>query len=417
MHRLYCILWVLLLMYPLQLFSQTFEQQLDSLRQQVFRLTQQLDSLKKLQQQQALEQLRQQALQSESPAPPIRLKRKTFRQGALNLQKLNPEISITGDALSLYSPHQPLNEPGKGLHLRVVGLHLQSSLDPFSFSKITIAFNPAEGVAVEEAYMTWTNPLPRTSLTVGRFRQQLGIINRWHVHALDQSFFPLVIRSFLGEEGLAQTGLSLHSLLPPLTASANEITLQITHNENSTLWGNGKGLPNLLVHFKNYYDLTLNTYLEIGFTGLIGTQDSLGFQLNQKRGITRVAGVDITLSWSPAQLRLYRQLDWRSEVYWISHQPIHRPHYSGWGGFTYLQYRLNRSWYAGLRLDFQEPLDAIAPYERTVQAVPYVTFWQSEFVYLRFQYTFQYLPDIDQRNQQWVLQLDWAFGPHKHEKY
>ena len=417
MHFSRCAFWVFILLLPVYLHSQNLVTRLDSLQQRIEQLEQILDSLQNQQQQRTLEELRQQALQITPETSKPRLPRKTFRQGALNLQKLNPEISVTGDVLSLYSPNEKITEFSDGFHLRVVGLHLQSSLDPFSLSKITIAFSPEEGVAVEEAYITWTNPLPRTTLTLGRFRQQLGIINRWHVHALDQSFFPLVIRSFFGEEGLAQTGFSIHTLIPPLMASANELTIQITQNENFLLWKGNTGLPNFLIHFKNYYDLTRDTYLEIGFTGLTGIQDTLGFRLNQQRGITRVLGIDVTLSWSPAQHRLYRQLDWRSELFWISHEPLSQPHYRGWGGFSYLQYRINRSWYTGIRLDFQEPLTATAPYQRIFQAVPYITFWQSEFVYLRAQYTFQYYPDNHTNNQLWLLQVDWAFGPHKHEKY
>ncbi len=397
--------------------EQQIQVKLDSLTTKIQELQQVVDSLQFRQQEQELAQLRQQALQSAPTVSQKPLQRKSFRQGALNLQKLNPEISLTGDALTVYSSNDDALEPENGMHFRVVGLHFQSSLDPFSLSKVTISFSPEEGVDVEEAYITWTNPLPRTSITLGRFRQQLGIINRWHVHALDQSFFPLALRTFFGEEGLAQTGISFHTLLPSLTASANEVTLQIAMNENPELWGTGKGLPNALLHFKNYYDLTDNTYLEIGFTGLVGTNDTLGFQLNTSRGTTRVWGLDITLSWSPAQYRLYRQLDWRTEFFRIEQYPLHRPGYTGWGGFSYLNYRVNRRWYTGIRLDYQAPETPAAPFAKTLQVIPYATVWQSEFVYLRFQYILQYLPDTGTKNSQFLIQVDWAFGPHKHEKY
>jgi len=397
--------------------NQQIQVKLDSLLAKIQHLQQVVDSLQSRQIEQELEQLRQQALQSTATKTQKTLQRKSFRQGALNLQKLNPEISLTGDAITVYSPNDEELDVENGMHFRVLGLHFQSSLDPFSLSKVAISFSPEEGVGVEEAYITWTNPLPRTSITLGRFRQQLGIINRWHVHALDQSFFPLVLRTFFGEEGLAQTGISFHTLLPSLTASANEITVQIAMNENPVLWGNGKGLPNALFHFKNYYDLTDNTYLEIGFTGLVGTNDTLGFQLNTSRGTTRVWGVDITLSWSPAQYRLYRQLDWRTEIFRVGYYPLHRPDYTGWGGFSYLNYRVNRRWYTGIRLDYQAPDTPAAPFTKIFQIVPYATVWQSEFVYLRFQYIFQYLPDTETKNHQFLFQVDWAFGPHKHEKY
>jgi hypothetical protein len=61
--------------------------------------------------------------------------------------------------------------------------------------------------------------------------------------------------------------------------------------------------------------------------------------------------------------------------------------------------------------------------------VPYITFWQSEFVYVRLEYSHgeeipYFEPDgtlygtlarrVDNRV---LLQIDFAAGPHKHEKY
>ncbi len=399
-----------------QISTKSIVTKLDSLTMRIQQLEQLVDSLQAQQLQQELQQLRSAGLQR-SASTSRTLKRKTFRQGARNLQKLNPEISVTGDALSTYSPTAGVYMPENGFHFRSLDLHLQSSLDPFSLSKVTLSFNPEEGVDIEEAYITWTNPFPRTAITLGKFRQQLGIINRWHLHALDQSTFPLAMETFFGEEGLAQTGVSLHALLPSLTATANEITFQITSNNNPELWGTGRGLPNALLHFKNYYDLTEDTYLEIGFTGLLGTNDDLGFRLNTPRGKTEVVGMDVTLSWSPAQYRLYRQLDWRTEIFWVAHRPLQMPAYTALGGYSYLNYRVNRRWYAGLRVDYQTPRSGPAHFSRILQIVPYATVWQSEFVYLRLQYSLQYLPDSKKQYHQFLLQVDWAFGPHKHEKY
>ena len=65
-----------------------------------------------------------------------------------------------------------------------------------------------------EAYVTWVNLFKRLNLTAGKFRQQFGVINRWHEHALDQTFFPLPIEMFMGEEGLNQIGISMNWLMP-----------------------------------------------------------------------------------------------------------------------------------------------------------------------------------------------------------
>jgi hypothetical protein len=57
--------------------------------------------------------------------------------------------------------------------------------------------------------------------------------------------------------------------------------------------------------------------------------------------------------------------------------------------------------------------------------VPYITLWQSEFVYLRLEYRHgQQLPyerpdgSLGLRtDNRVVIQVDWAAGPHKHERY
>jgi hypothetical protein len=51
------------------------------------------------------------------------------------------------------------------------------------------------------------------------------------------------------------------------------------------------------------------------------------------------------------------------------------------------------------------------------QVVPYLTFWQSEFVYLRFEADLIRGHNIDFRDTQIFLQINWALGPHKHEQY
>ncbi len=390
---------------------------LDSLQMKIQTLEARIDSLQQKQWEQELLQLRQEAQQGSPSTSETMVKRKTFYQGARSLQKLNPEISLTADGFSLYHPDGASMDLPSGFHLREIGFHFQSSLDPFSISKIIFTLSPEEGIDLEEAYVTWTNPLPRTSITFGKFRQQVGVLNRWHVHALDQTFYPLIIQSLFGEEGLAQTGISLHVLLPRLTAQVNELTFQITMNENEALWGTGTGLPNALLHYKNYFDITEDTYFELGVTGLIGTNDDRGFNLNTPRGTTRIAGVDLTLSWTPAQFQLYKQLDWRSEFYWMDKQELNQDPQKAWGGFSYVQYRTSRRLYAGVRIDYQAPITTPQPLAEIWQVTPYLTWWQSEFVYLRFQYTLQHEVSLQQNNSQFLLQIDWSFGPHKHEKY
>ena len=62
--------------------------------------------------------------------------------------------------------------------------------------------------------MYWTGLPGRVRADVGLFREQIGDLNRWHLHALPESEYPLVYRRFLGDEGLSGAGLSLYTTLP-----------------------------------------------------------------------------------------------------------------------------------------------------------------------------------------------------------
>ena len=43
----------------------------------------------------------------------------------------------------------------------------------------------------------WTGLPGRIRADIGLFRQQFGELNRWHLHALPETEYPLVLRSFL----------------------------------------------------------------------------------------------------------------------------------------------------------------------------------------------------------------------------
>jgi hypothetical protein len=97
---------------------------------------------------------------------------------------------------------------------------------------------------------------------------------------------------------------------------------------------------------------------------------------------------------------------------------------TAWGAYSYVEYQLATRWFAGVRGDLALPTIRVEN-ELTWDAAPYVTFWQSEFVYLRLEYRHaERLPFIppdgfpsSRRDDRVMLQIDWAAGPHKHEKY
>ena len=325
--------------------------------------------------------------------------------GERNLNRLNPEVSITGDMVGFATNRGP-----EDFNARELELNFQSALDPFSLTKWTLSFSPEEGVDIEEAYVTYAGLRGGVSLTAGKFRQNFGLLNRWHLHALPQLDYPLAVQSYFGDEGLAQTGLSATWLLPHPWATANELNLELTDGESDAFGGESFERLVGLAHLKNYWDVNPSTYLELGLSGVVGG--------NGSGGDSRVWGTDFTVHWQPPGRALYREITWRTELFRSERDsPEGEEEIRGesWGGYSYLEGLLRQNLYAGLRYDrVEDPLD---PEHLTWGLFPSLTWWQSEFVRLRGEYG--YLKDAltGGSEKKFSLQLVWSAGPHKHEIY
>ncbi len=387
----------------------------DSLKKQILDLQTRLQQLENKQAESELEKLKQQAVNAVSTKKEQQ-KPHVFKSGQRSLQAINPEISVTGDAfLQAVGNENGFTEAARsGAFFRVIGLHFQSTLDPFSFTKIAVGIHPG-GVELGEAYATWSNVLPNISITAGKFRQQFGVINRWHAHSLDQFDFPLAMTTILGKEGLNQTGLSMEWLMPSLIANANTLTLQVTNGQNEQLFSGGSfSFPAVLGHLKNYYDLNQNTYLEIGLTGMAGYNDSLIYKAKRQ---TRLAGLDLTLFWEPINQAHYHSFLWRSEFYYASKEQMDGSRIKAWGFYSNIDYKMNERWYAGIRYDYTQPFETDNSGKYIQQIVPYLTWWQSHWVRFRLQYNYKDGNALTKADKILRLQLTFAAGPHKHERY
>ena len=100
--------------------------------------------------------------------------------GRRSANLLNPEISATGDVRLVARDESPQRDNGVA---REFEFSFQSALDPFSKTKIFLTFEDEE-VGVEEGYIYWSGLPGRIRADVGKFRQQIGDLNRWHLHAL-----------------------------------------------------------------------------------------------------------------------------------------------------------------------------------------------------------------------------------------
>lgn len=319
-----------------------------------------------------------------------------------NLSLLNPEISATG----IFLADKVGGESGE-FTIDEVELDIQAALDPFSRMRLTFAYE-GEGVEIEEGYVVYGSLPGAMAIMAGKFRQRFGTLNRQHLHALPQSEYPLAIQTYFGEEGLAQTGLSFSWLLPKLWATANEIDLEITDGENEEAFG-GETFEDFsyLGRFNNFWDIGATSYVEWGLSGIMGkTADD---------GDSAVWGTNFTYSWSPPGRALYRGINWRTELFLSQRDDELGEQHDAWGGFTYLEGLLTRNLWAGVRLDRAE--QPLQPDLYRWGVLPYLTWWQSEYVRLRGEYGYLVNEPTGESENRFTLQLTWAAGPHKHAIY
>jgi hypothetical protein len=419
----------------------------------LLKMQEEISELKSWKEARELEDLRQ-AAQAEVQAP--QTTPKVFQGGERALQALNPEISITGDLFARYINVAGSEYSGgerSGFFLRGFGLHLQANLDPFSLFKGAVHLSP-EGAELEEGYITWVSVLPGFNITLGAFRQQLGVVNRWHKHALDEFDFPLMLMEPFGPGGLNQTGVSFDILLPKLWAHEETITLQITNGQNDKAFsGEFFSIPTTLLRIRSYWDLNRDTYLDLGLTGIFGFNNARGVPqddelvptevfdsngnpivdkdgnpvvllanvpaagpANQKLRYTGFGGADLTIAWEPSQRSHYAGLTWRTEfLYGYQEQETGDP-ISWMGGYTGLDAKVWRGVNVGFRADLVQPWAVDNKGHYIWQVAPYVNYMPSEFVRFHLEYN---ATDGDQMplSHRLIFQVVFAAGPHKHDKY
>ena len=349
---------------------------------------------------------------------------KKFHTGVRQQAGLNPNLSVSGDFFAgLSSRNTPfIKQPGEfsygsnGFFLRELEVSLIAPLDPFTRGKSFISYEDG-AFGVDEAYMEWLNLPLNLNLKVGVFAAEFGILNRYHNHALPQFDRPKVLRDFFTNERLAGVGVAGNFLLKPLfgaDASLLDVTIiQGGHGQTFT----ERGDRNLLAigNFTSFYDLTKDTFFEwrIGTVG--------GYNDPSETYKSWVTNLSMNLKWIPAARSKYRTFDWKTEclVGWRE-TPIGTIRSKGF--YTSVQNKLNARWWITGRLDYSE-----LPYDNQQHewaATLGFDFWQSEFVFMRFQYQYSkrdfttfgdgpLAPD----DHSFVLQMNWAMGPHKHEAY
>lgn len=332
---------------------------------------------------------------------------RSFRGVQATSATRNPDVSAIGDFRSLYTSEGDRNWDA---YVQGVELNFSSAIDPYAKAEFYPVFEGEGGelnAKIEEIYVqTLSLPL-NLQLKAGKFRQAFGRINTVHRHALPVIDVPVAYETFFGE-ALIDQGFSLSWLIPNRSFYQELIVEGTRGAEESPLFAySEENQPQLLAHLKNFWDLTENATLELGFTGAIGDNEDL-----QK---TRVGGIDITYIWKPVRYNRYRSFEWQTEFYFSEYEQTPDQSINAWGMYSWMQYQLSQRWFLTGMYSYSESPRDITFEEQAISAT--LGWYATEFQKLEIG------PKISTENDfgdiAFSTQLRWVFviGSHGAHQY
>ena len=347
---------------------------------------------------------------------------KKFRSGIRQQSGLNPNISVTGDFMgSISSTDASFTNDRNDVvfgsnrwEMRELQLNLVAPLDPFTRGKAFISFGEGS-VSIEEGYMDWLNLPLNMNLKVGLFRTEFGAFNRWHDHALPQYDRPKALVNLFSIWSLVGLGASANFMLPPLFfADASSFDFAIVNGGAGFSFADHTLIT--VGNFLNYYDLNRDSYIEWALSSAVGKNDPA------EKYNSVVSSLALTYKWRPVGRSKYKTFEWKSEfLHSYREDPV--KDITSIGFYTSLQNKLNSRWWISGRVGYSE-----LPHDNKQNEWDYtacVDFWQSEFVFVRFQYQYSQRNFTNYLNyagpypddHALTFHVAWSMGPHKHSAY
>jgi len=332
----------------------------------------------------------------------------------------NPAISVNGLFLGGFSssPRTTNRLTGldfhNGFNFQEAEFQFTADVDPYWKANFILAIDRSGETELEEGYVTSEqlpyDLLPRnTSLKLGKFFAGFGKHNLLHAHQFPFIDQPLVSQSAFGSEGLKEPGVSLAYLLP--SSWFSELTFQGMAGENESLFRfseDAKRRGAYLGHWKNFFDLSDSTTLEVGNSYLAGRNSDSRHRLSQ------AVGLDVTLKWRPLQMATERALIWQSEYMYFTRDRGREPFTRGGGMYFSLQYQFARRWWVQGRYD----LLGVPKFDdgRKHRWRTLLAFVPSEFSAIRLQHSYT-TQERGRPVNQLLLQLNFTIGSHPAHQY
>lgn len=336
----------------------------------------------------------------------------------------NPAISVNGLFLGGFSssPRTTNSLTGLNFHdgfnFQEAEFQFTADVDPYWKANFILGVDRGGETEVEEGYVTSEelpyDLLPRnTSLKLGKFFAGFGKHNLLHAHQFPFIDQPLVNKSVFGAEGLREPGLGVAYLLPSPWFS--ELTFQGLAGENDGLFRfleeperDAKRRGAYLGHWKNFFDLTDLTTLEVGNSYIAGRNSAPRHRLSQ------ALGLDLTMKWRPLERATEKGLIWQSEYTYFSRDRGREAFERGGGLYSSLQYQFARRWWVQGRYD----LLGIPKFDdgRKHRWSTLLAFIPSEFSAIRLQHSYTSQERGSPVNQL-LLQFNYTIGSHPAHQY
>ena len=331
---------------------------------------------------------------------------------------LNPSMGLVLDA------NVQNTKAGGNFDFRSAELGIAASVDPFA-RMYSFINGTKEGVEVDEAAAITTSLPWNLTAKGGRFLADFGRFPKYHVHELPFVNQPLSIQRMVGGETQAD-GVETNYLFPTpffLRATVGGMNKIGEDNDRvSNIIPRAWSRMTYLSRLNTYVDVTDNQSVELG-TSIATTPSVRRVGFPSGGGYRMLNGVDLTYRYQPLGSAVYQGLTWGSEFYTNSERmPFETDEGSfskrqrTYGGYSYIEAKLNKNWSAGFQVDYAPVLDS--PGHRTMSYTPFLTWYLSEFNRLRLEY--YYLQnnfrgaDKAETGNQVFLQWTTVIGAHTH---
>lgn len=307
----------------------------------------------------------------------------------------NPAISLIPD-FTYSAGDDPIWKEQDALQVREVEVAFSANIDPYARAFAALSWEGGE-FDVEEAYGAFPGLPGGFSMKLGKFKQDFGKQNQMHLHTWFQADQPLALRTFLGDEGLADVGVSVSHLLP--TPWMSDLTAEITGGRNEEAFGGQRSDLAYLLAWRNFWEISEASNVEAQVS-LLGGKNRTGHT-------TGLGNLSITYRYKPPGAKR-ESLLWRTEYMQDNYRTPEGLNHAA-GGFSYVDWQFSRGWFLGLRADYAEhPLD---PRLHDSGGALVLTYLPSEFQKFRLQWERIDYAGLGTRDAV-VFEYGLSIGPH-----